>query len=283
MKKTIILMILFFVTVVTFGQVVEQDSTGSATVVYTFGDSLMQFLSKNWATIAFTLLFVLSEWLGQTGKVKEGSVWAWIINLVLKLFKSKATGIQTKKAVFMSDDKLMSSVKGVNRVKGNHFRTIILICLLSGVGMSISAQSVWKPLPKDLFKILNSNLKQGQNAITHTWLWRIDGTFAVTESVYNSNIGDYQTSVFSGVGPTFGINLFVPKSKIDPTPYNILGFSGGILVGTDFYNMSLSSLKAVIMAKVFEYAKFGVSYTPNTPAGIKHFGFIIGGSVNFNK
>ena len=141
MKKTIILMILLCVTVVTFGQVVQQDSTGSATVIYTFGDSLNQFLSKNWATIVFTLLFLLSEWLGQTGKVKEGSVWAWIINLVLKLVKSKATGVQTKKAKFMKVDDYIPTNRPNNVGSNhNHFRTVILICLLSTFGMSLSAQ-----------------------------------------------------------------------------------------------------------------------------------------------
>ena len=106
MKKSIFVVLLLLVAIVTFGQ--TTDST--ATVVYTFGDSLAQFFTKNMWTLIFVAFTLISEWLGQTGKVKEGSIWAWVINQIGKILKNK-TVVQTKKAKFMNDEQLKSVKK----------------------------------------------------------------------------------------------------------------------------------------------------------------------------
>lgn len=102
-----VLMMTGFVGMI-FGQEIADSS---ATIVYNFGDSIMEFLTQNAWTIAWALFFVASEWLGKTGKVKEGSVYAWILNLIGSIIKKKGTVVKTQKAKFMNNDEL-KAVRG---------------------------------------------------------------------------------------------------------------------------------------------------------------------------
>lgn len=88
MKKMLLFVIIFGAFLISaIGQVT--DST--AVVTYNFGDSLLEFLKSNMWTLIFAALYLLSEWLGETNKVIEGSLWRRILNWVLEFLRKKAT------------------------------------------------------------------------------------------------------------------------------------------------------------------------------------------------
>jgi hypothetical protein len=147
MKKLIIFpILLLIVTAAAIAQVVDTTH-----LVHTQGESILTFLKNNVWSLALLVFAFVSEWLGQTGKVKEGSIYAWILNLIGKIIKSKAKmfNIQSKKAKFTS------------------LTVLIFAVILSGIGLSVSAQGGWK-ITKEDFKVCvrdPQNLKHGIYAV----------------------------------------------------------------------------------------------------------------------
>lgn len=161
-------------------------------------------------------------------------------------------------------------------------KKLIVISILAIFSIaSYSQVSLWKPVPKDLFKILNQNIKTGESVITHDWIWRLDATIIGNEQVYRKDLKQFTSVVLSGVGPSIGYKHFVPTSASDPTPYCNFGVSAGVLLGTDIYTWNLSSVKLALMANAFQFVKIGGAYTVNVPTNTSHFSIILGGSINF--
>jgi hypothetical protein len=102
MKKSILLMTVLLITaMVVSGQVVDSTPVDS-TVVHqgmTFND-MFQFLlglvKANWAMVALVILIPIETWLGQTGKIKEGSMVAWLVNTVMKFLFKKVDVVKSK-------------------------------------------------------------------------------------------------------------------------------------------------------------------------------------------
>jgi hypothetical protein len=191
MKKTIFISILLLViAVVTFGQVT--DST--ATVTYTFGDTLSKFFSKNLWTLIFVGFTILSEWLGQTGKVKEGSIYATILNWIGKFIKSKAPLVQTKKAKFMTDEQVKASKPGIIP------KILILSLILSGIGFTASAQKThplrWYPFEKQSFSTLKSN----ESGYSKDSTLFFGASIAYDVFIKEMKSGDYSIGTMPGFG-----------------------------------------------------------------------------------
>jgi hypothetical protein len=87
MKKLFVLIGLLFAVVFMVG---AQVSDSTISVNYHFGDSIANFWYQNMWTLIFAALYFLSEWLGETNKVPEGSVWKKALNFVLSIVKKKA-------------------------------------------------------------------------------------------------------------------------------------------------------------------------------------------------
>jgi hypothetical protein len=106
MKRSIILTMLFLfgVALATFAQVAD-----TIPIVHTTGESIGTFLKNNGWYLALIVYAFLSEWLGTTGVVKEGSIYAWILNMIGKIIRGKTDVIQTKKAKFMNEAQLKAA------------------------------------------------------------------------------------------------------------------------------------------------------------------------------
>ena len=68
------LIMLFFLSAVIC--LVAQEVTDSIPIVHTTGETLKDFFTNNAWNIALIVFLLVSEWLGSTGKVKEGSIYA---------------------------------------------------------------------------------------------------------------------------------------------------------------------------------------------------------------
>jgi hypothetical protein len=183
--------------------IAAQVTDSTATVTYTFGDSFIQFLTKNGWILASTAFVLIDGWLAQTGKVKEGSILAWILNLIGKAIRKKTDVLKTKKADFMSDNELMGKIKGISsktiREAGDKIGILILIIMLSGIGLTASAQKAhplrWYPFSKQT-TLLKANEP----------VYSKDSTFyfapAVSFDVYTrgTTTGNHSVGAIPGIG-----------------------------------------------------------------------------------
>lgn len=247
MKKSILLsLLMLFVAFVAFGQQVT-DST--STVTYTFGDSFMQFLTKNMWTLLFTAFFIISEWLGQTGKVKEGSIWAWIINIIGKFLKSKTAVIKSKKAKFM-DETQIKMAKGL--------KILVFGLLLSGIGLTASAQTSHT---KGFFKPVSMNpglkemgTKAGGSGI---WLFRPTVEISAVQLTWNKTNKNFDASALTSAGMGIGYQHFVDNNG---KPYNNFGVNALMLFNVIPTESNPASISGALTLTAFEYLNVGAGY-----------------------
>jgi hypothetical protein len=154
-------------------------------------------------------------------------------------------------------------------------RKLLITVLFLGLVTGLSAQSIWKPLPK-VTVTSNGTKMLGDKTLTNYWHWRFDGTIIADELVYVKADKKFVSQPLSGVGPTIGYKHFSISS--DGTLFNDYGVAGGVLVGTNIYDLSNISAKFVVLGSFLDHYRVGCSYTTNTP---NHFGIVIGGGISF--
>jgi hypothetical protein len=156
-------------------------------------------------------------------------------------------------------------------------KKLIIVCMFLAFGLANAQVSLFKPVPKDLF----SNALYKVTANPQEWIWRFDATVIGDEQIYHKDTKQFTSLVLSAVGPAIGYKHFVPTSLTDPTPYCNFGVSAALLLGTDIYNASLSSMKIGLFLNAFQFVKIGGAYTLNVPTNVSHLSIVVGGSVNF--
>lgn len=116
MKKRIIFTItmLLAITAVILGQQPDTTATGGIQQGMTFEQVFQLILTwakANWATIALFIIVPIETWLGQTGKVKEGSIIAWLLNKVIEMLFKKTEAIKGKEhnAIVLRNKQLLKS------------------------------------------------------------------------------------------------------------------------------------------------------------------------------
>jgi hypothetical protein len=152
----------------------------------------------------------------------------------------------------------------------------ILITLALLVAMTVtgfSQISLFKPVPKDLFKTLN--LKVSKAGIVNTKiLWRFDAQVIGNELTYNKVTKQLDSAPLSGVGPGFGIRHYYQAP--DGTAATDWGVSLAVLVGTDLEHITPASIKPALTVNAFNFVNVGVDLI-----NFKTIGYIIGAQVNF--
>lgn len=263
MKKYLFMIIALFVAIVTSAQVVDTTN-----IIHTNGETIGQFFSSNWKAFAFIVWVLFSEWLYRTGKVKDGTVMSMVLNLIGKLFGKKEL-IKSKKPEYITRDEWVK-IKGV--------KMLLLIFLFGSLTASLSAQSIWRPLPK---AVVNEQgvLMLGSEPLTSEWHWRIDGTIIGEEIAYNKIESKWTSKPLSGMGPTIGYKHFTKQN--DGTLFNDYGIAGGVLLGTDIYDFSTLSAKLVLQGSFLGSFRAGLCYTMGKSEIWKPFGVFIGGAITF--
>lgn len=169
MKKLLFTFMLLGVAMITFGQVV----TDTIPVVHTTGESIGTFLKNNGWNLALIIFLLASEWLGTTGVVKEGSVYAWLVNMVGKIIRSKTDLVKTKKAKFMTEAQL-KAVKGI--------KILVIGLFLAGMGLTASSQGKWT-ITKEDFQ-MSSKEARVQNKELYSFATNKDSIVYVKNRVF---------------------------------------------------------------------------------------------------
>ena len=160
-------------------------------------------------------------------------------------------------------------------------KKLIILFLLTVFSVTmINAQSIWKPVPKDLFtsKIVPGKL-QANGIEASKWLWRLSAQVTADELIYNKTEKQLTSSPLSSVGPAIGFRHYVALS--DGTPYANYGFSAAVLLGTNINQIDPAKIKIALCVNAFNYINFGGAYTLNVPSYLSPWSILVGASVYF--
>lgn len=155
-------------------------------------------------------------------------------------------------------------------------KKLILILFVACMTIAVSAQGLFKPVPKNLFTSEKA-IKAGET--NRALIWRFDATVSIAEMNYNKVTKQLMTSAFSAVGPAIGLQNYVPGA--DGLPYNNWGVSAAVLLGTSIYEPDLSSIKIALQANILQYLKFGITVSPKPATDLSAFGFYFGTGITF--
>ena len=149
-------------------------------------------------------------------------------------------------------------------------KRLILIIIILFLAASVRSQGLFKPVgifptSKDVSGVERIKLTDFK------WAFRFDGTFQLNENLYNKETQNLESKMAAGVGFAIGFQHYVPTSAIDPTPKNNYGFSLGLL--------QQNQLKIVGQVNIWQYIKFGPTFTPNQPEPYGKWGFFIGTGI----
>jgi len=161
-------------------------------------------------------------------------------------------------------------------------KKLIILVLLASLTFAGFSQGLLKTVPLFPTKAENDRLMLlGVTPITHKIVVRLDATIVVAEVNQNKVTKAWSPTPLSAIGPAIGFQSYIPTSATDPTPINNYGASLGLALGKTIYNPNLAEAKAVLAINIWQYFKFGGTYTFNPPTDIAKLGFFFGGGITF--
>jgi len=285
MKKYFAMFLLLVIALLTFGQ--TTDST--AVVTYNFGDSLLEFLKANMYTLAFVILYLISEWMGESDKIPEGSIWRKVVNFLLSIVKKRATESPKLKSIKAKHEEEIKEVEilTARRIhsekqdavkepvkkekKGKIAKMIMLAVLLSSFTIGASAQTfsrLIKPVTVEtihdikVYKLLQSGSDTLYVNDKGALIARFGATVLGAKTNYVDGAFTTQPFTRSGFGITLS-NFIASEGK----PYNNFGFGGYLLfpVSDNPVEQYMSVMLDVSALQLFKSFTFnvGVGYDIN--------------------
>lgn len=152
-------------------------------------------------------------------------------------------------------------------------KLLLLASIFALLSLSVGAQGLFRPIPKDLFTANKSVLKAVETP--SVWLWRISAEVTAVELIYNKETKQFDSQPLSSAGPAIGYKHFTELP--DGSPYCDFGVSLACLLGTDITQVVPANIKGALLINAFQYLNVGVDYG----FGNKAFGILIGASINF--
>jgi hypothetical protein len=257
MKK----ILLFFALLMMPFLIMAQDTT-NLVIQHVSGQGALAFLKSNLWTLILFVLFVVSEWMGESGKFPEGSIYRKLCNLIIAFVKGKAN-ITYKSKKMRFAEPLKIALIGI---------------MLSGFALNISAQVPGKwDLGQKIhdYAIVNSSYQfsdvsksggfKSSDTIaistSYSWIFRT-GASATATQLYISN-GKIKSSAFVGAG--YGISYSHYKTVTTSTAaglYTNTTVDWGInlmgSVSTDTNNHTM--LSAIVGISYLKVISIGVGY-----------------------
>lgn len=253
MKKFLAFVMMIFVTAIAV--IAAQPDTIPVNIV-TGGDSILDILKSNWAVLAVILYSVLEFWLSQTGKVKEGSFLALIINFVGKFFRKQLPVVKGK---FMTEIQF-KAVRGLK----------IMLLFLFLAPLTASAQGPWEGFLKPKAGI-KAELLKADGDQSAEWFFRPAATMTAIQFSYDKDLKAFRSSVFSSAGVGLGYQHYVEKNG---TLVNNFGINTLLMLDATNANAGIA-LAGTINALQFVNVGGGYNFTE------KQFFILTGAVWNF--
>jgi hypothetical protein len=256
MKKLFILFGLLLLTAIaTFAQQV----TDTIPIVHTQGENILAFLKTNAWNLALIVFLLISEWLGSTGKVKEGSIYAWILNFIGKIIRSKTDLVTTKKAMYMTSEQYNLARKSL--------KILILALLLSGIGITVGAQSRWSGFfkPVDQYQFQKTlTAKAGQT--TNPFVVKFRPTVSLNGGLilYNPDTKIYDVSALSGTGIGVSIAKYIESNG---EPYTQFAVNALAMLTWQINEVTQARVSPVVGITYMKFLSTGVGYLTGPSGG----------------
>ena len=148
---------------------------------------------------------------------------------------------------------------------------IILFCIIQF--SIISAQSLFKPVPSDLFTREATADKTIRG--TEAFLWRFSAQLTGVEYQYDKDAKGFISLPLSSVGPAIGYRHYV--ALVDGAPFNNWGMNLSLLMGMDINGVEPAVMKLALTADLF---KLNVGFCYTFGSG-NHYGILLGTSIAF--
>jgi hypothetical protein len=226
----------------------------------------------SWKTTSAGILAIVGALVGLFFAIKNKTVTAEVIT-------GCVSGILVGIGLILAKD---GNVTGGNVSNGltlpGAAKILILAVIMSGIGIAAQGQgvSIWKPVPKNLFQVEKTTVKTAtQLATPGMWLWRFQAGVVATELTYDKLTKQWSSSALDAVGPGVGYRYYTTNS--DGTVINTFGFNFLLLLGTDFENISIASIKPALTLSAFNFFNVGADYN----IGDKKIGLLLGATVTF--
>jgi hypothetical protein len=197
MKKLFAFLTLLAVTA--FAVFAAQPDTIPTNII-TGGDSILEILKSNWAVLAIIAYSCLEFWLGQTGKIKEGSFLALVLNFIGKFIRKQLPVVKGK---FMSEEQF-KAVRGL--------KTIVIIIGLSFFSLAASAQGSWDGFFKPKSGTPYTLKADGDKSVQ--WFFRPAANMTALQFTYNKDLETFEASTFSSAGIGLGYQHYVEHNGI---------------------------------------------------------------------
>jgi hypothetical protein len=221
-KKTFLILGFLLLTVVIFAQ-------DTINVIHNQGESILDFLKGNWKGLSLLVLLFVSEWMGESESIPEGSIWKKIVNWALMFVRSK---------------------KKLKSKKAKYLKVLILGLLISGIGISASAQGIGK-----FFKPVTAETFVQAKALGSTNDFVFHATVGI--SATQTYIEDKEIKVEPLVGAGVGIS-YLHFKDVETVPYNDYGVNALAL-----FNMTDEGKTTISPALTFNYQKIGAGVMYN--------------------
>ena len=262
MKKRMFLMSVFIG--LTF-LLIAQD-TVHIDIQHVKGESVWDFLKSNWWGIGAIILLCISEWMGESPNISEGSIYKKIVNWLTSFFVKKATYTSPKVKRAMKHG-IVRKASGV-------------IILLLSLSFTTFSQSILKPIPKNYFEQKKDYFYKSEIPVQKTTdlIWRMDGTIIIDEVVYDKELNKWVSNPISGVGPVIGLS----KITASPDgPVEVYSIKAGALLGMDIIQTQKVYAKFITQIVVLKHFMGGITYSIGQPEKYKPLGFVVGGNITF--
>jgi hypothetical protein len=147
-------------------------------------------------------------------------------------------------------------------------KKVIFVLILAAFAVSISAQSFFRPVPKNLFTADQSAAKDLKSG-----LWLIRPAIAVTavQLNWNKTLKQFDASAFNQAGLGVGYQHFIDNNG---EVYNNYGFNAILLLGATDLQPSMS---VALTGSFFNYINVGGLYNFT----LKSFGILTGVQLKF--
>jgi len=156
---------------------------------------------------------------------------------------------------------------------------VLALIALSLSGMAQDGISLWKPVPKNLFQVVNAHnklLNPKATAINSVFIWRLSAMITADELTWNKNTKQFVSTTLSSVGPAIGYRHYTQLN--DGTGYNDWGVNLGVLLGTDINYAMPANAKIALTFNAFQFVNVGGAYTFNQP---NNWSILIGANFTF--
>jgi hypothetical protein len=152
-------------------------------------------------------------------------------------------------------------------------KKLTIILFFSFFALVVNAQSIFKPIPANLFS--QDKYALNQSGTPSAWLWRFSAQVTAEELIWDKTAKKFNSAPLSSVGPAIGYHHFVALA--DGTPYNDWGVNFAALLGTDINTIVPASIKIALTLNCFQFVNIGIDYGFQA----KTVGILLGASVNF--